>query len=248
MKPRAASARPKLSPRPKHRTLQVLVTCGPTREPLDPVRFISNRSTGTLGIELARAFAARGHQVVLAAGPIDLPKDLGPRIRVVRFETARELHKIALKEFKRCDAVCMTAAVADFRPAAQSSAKIKRGKSALTVRLIPNPDILADLGRRKRPVQVLVGFAVESSQVEARAKAKLIKKKLDLIVAQRVGGGSDPFGRVTMDTVLIGRPATGPQGAASAAPRRINTFSAISKPALAARIAASVEAFSSQIF
>lgn len=220
----------------KNHKLSVLVTCGPTREPLDPVRFISNRSTGTLGIELARAFARRGHQVVLAAGPIDLPKDLGPRVRVVRFETARELHAIAIKEFKHCDAVCMTAAVADFRPAAQSSAKIKRGKAALTVRLIPNPDILADLGRRKRPGQVLVGFAVESSQVEARAKAKLIKKKLDLIVAQRVGGGSDPFGRVAMDTIILG------QSGSKAA------FSAISKPALAARIAASVEAFPSQIF
>jgi phosphopantothenoylcysteine decarboxylase/phosphopantothenate--cysteine ligase len=217
--------------------MKVLVTCGPTREPLDPVRFISNRSTGTLGIEIARAFAARGHRVVLAAGPIDLPKDLGPRVRVVRFETARDLHGIALKEFKRCDAVCMTAAVADFRPAVQSSAKIKRGKSTRTVRLIPNPDILADLGRRKRPGQVLVGFAVESSQVEARAKAKLIKKKLDLIVAQRVGGGADPFGRVSMNTVVIGR-----------SPTRIAAFSAISKPALAAHIAASVEAFSSQIF
>lgn len=248
MNRRALSARSSPALRSVRKPLQILVTCGPTREPLDPVRFISNRSTGTLGIELARTFAARGHRVVLAAGPIDLPKDLGPRVRVERFETARELHRLALKEFKHCDAVCMTAAVADFRPAVQSAAKIKRGKSALTVRLIPNPDILADLGRRKRPGQVLVGFAVESSQVEARAKAKLIKKKLDLIVAQRIGGSANPFGQVPMSTTLIGRLGEKPQVSGAVTARKIASFSAITKPALAVRIASFVEDFPCKSF
>lgn len=184
---------------------RVLVTCGPTREPLDPVRFISNRSTGLLGIELARAFASRGHQVVLAAGPIDLPADLGPRVAVKRFETARELHRLAVRAFGACDAVCMTAAVADFRPAAPSSSKLKRGASTLTVKLLPNPDILADLGRRRKPGQVLVGFAVETSRLEARAAEKLRRKRLDLVVAQTVGGRKNPFGPVRMDTVLLDR-------------------------------------------
>ncbi len=185
--------------------LRVFVTCGPTREPLDPVRFISNRSTGRLGIELARAFAQRGHAVTLAAGPVDLPLNIGTKIQVIRFETARELHRIALKEFKQSDAVCMTAAVADFRPAAPVAAKIKRGKAALTVRLIPNPDILADLGRRKKPGQVLVGFAVESSGLEKQAAQKLQRKNLDLIAAQSVGGKKNPFGAVRLDTLLLDR-------------------------------------------
>lgn len=207
----------------KNKTLTVLVTCGPTREPLDPVRFLSNRSTGTLGFELARAFAAGGHRVVLAAGPVAVPADLGPRVRVLRFETARDLRKLAVKESRHCDVVCMTAAVADFRPALLSSAKIKRGKTALTVKLIPNPDILAELGRLKRPGQVLVGFAVESSQHEARAKDKLLKKNLDFIAVQRVGR-QNPFGANPMHTTLIGRKGV------------ISRHPSISKPRLAAQV------------
>lgn len=186
-------------------SLKVLVTCGPTREPLDPVRFLSNRSTGVLGVEIAKAFAARGHRVVLAAGPIELPKYLGSRIRVTRFETARDLHRIALKEFLGSDAVCMTAAVADFRPEKFFLSKIKRGKAALTVRLVPNPDILADLGRRKKPGQVLVGFSVESGGLQPRGRKKLLRKNLDLLAAQTVGRGRSPFGAVPIDTLLMDR-------------------------------------------
>lgn len=204
----------------KNKSLTVLVTCGPTREPLDPVRFLSNRSTGTLGFALARAFAGRGHRVLLAAGPITVPADFGPRVRVLRFETARDLRKLAVKESKRCDVICMTAAVADFRPASLSSSKIKRGKSALTIKLIPNPDILAELGRLKRPGQVLVGFSVESSQHEARAKDKLLRKNLDLIAVQRVGR-QNPFGLNPMHTTLIGRKGV------------ISRHNSISKPHLA---------------
>lgn len=195
----------------------VLVTCGPTREALDPVRFLSNRSTGTLGIELARAFAKAGHRVVLAAGPIELPGDLGPRVRIEHFESARELRRLALREFKKCDVVCMAAAVADFRPASVSASKIKRASAALTVRLVPNPDILADLGRRKRPGQFLVGFAVESSAPEVRGRAKLRSKNLDLIAVQRVGR-KDPFGPNPMDTTLID--ASGVIGRYAAIPKR----------------------------
>lgn len=209
----------------KIKTRTVLITCGPTREPLDPVRFISNRSTGTLGFELARAFSKKGHRVILAAGPIEVPADLDkkPNVRVIRFETALDLQKIAIKASKRSDVILMTAAVADFRPAAVSSAKIKRGKSALTVKLIPNPDILAKLGRRKRPGQVLVGFAVESSAPEARAKQKLLKKNLDLIAVQRVGK-HNPFGPNPMNTTLIGRHGV------------IARHQAVSKAALAQKI------------
>jgi phosphopantothenoylcysteine decarboxylase/phosphopantothenate--cysteine ligase len=183
--------------------LRVLVTCGPTREPLDPVRFISNRSTGILGIELARAFAARGHQVVLAAGPIELPATLGPRVRVERFETARELHRLCLKSFFQYDAVCMTAAVADFRPAVTTKNKIHRGSGALTIRLVPNQDILADLGRRKRAGQVLIGFSVESEGIQQNSRAKLVKKNLDLLAAQEVGARKQPFGGVLMNLALF---------------------------------------------
>lgn len=99
----------------------------------------------------------------------------------------------------------MTAAVADFRPAVVQAAKIKRGKGALTVRLIPNPDILADLGRRKKPGQILVGFSVESGNLTARAKDKLRRKNLDFLAAQKVGAGNNPFGSVRMDTVFLSR-------------------------------------------
>lgn len=212
----------------KKRALTVLVTCGPTREPLDPVRFLSNRSTGTLGIELARAFASRGHRVILAAGPMAVPADLGPRVRIERFETARELQRLSLKEFAKCDAVCMAAAVADFRPASASSVKIKRGDSALTIKLVPNPDILADLGRRKRPHQVLVGFSVETSRHELSARRKLVKKNLDLIAVQRVGR-HNPFGSNPMYTTLIGREGV------------ISRYAAIPKRRLAAEIVRRVE-------
>lgn len=185
--------------------MKVLVTCGPTREPLDPVRFISNRSTGTLGIELARAFAARGHRVVLAAGPIGALPDLGARVRVVRFETAVELHRISLKEFSRCDAVCMTAAVGDFRPERVSASKLKRGKTAFSIRLVPNPDILADLGKRKKAHQMLIGFSLETESLEKFAKAKFAAKNLDILAAQTTGPRRTPFGAVKMDALLIDR-------------------------------------------
>lgn len=193
-----------MTPKPL-RKLRVLVTCGPTREPLDPVRFLSNRSTGTLGIALARTFARRGHSVTLAAGPIALPLHIGKEIRVIRFETARDLHRLALKESRKADAVCMTAAVADFRPAVAASGKMKRGTSALTVKLVPNPDILADLGRRKPKGQILVGFSVESSRLGEEGEKKLFRKNLDLLAAQTVGGAKTPFGDVRLDVLLLGR-------------------------------------------
>ena len=213
---------------------KALVTCGPTLEPLDPVRFISNRSTGTLGIELARAFARRGYQVVLAAGPIVLPNDLGPRVRIVRFEAARELHRIALKEFSSCAAVCMTAAVADFRPALVAASKIKRGKTSRTIRLVPNPDILADLGRRKKRGQILVGFSVESEDLEARAEEKLARKNLDLIAAQWVGEKQNPFGQVEVNVTILGKGGS------------FERLRKVSKHRLAERLVSRVEALGRQ--
>lgn len=174
----------------KWRGKRVLVTAGPTREPLDPVRFLTNRSSGRMGYALARAAAEQGASVTLISGPVSLPPPAG--VEVVRVTTAREMLQAVLQLYNEVDVVLKAAAVADFRPAAESAQKIKKGDE-LTLTLLKNPDILAELGRRKKQ-QLLVGFAAETENVAMYAKGKLSDKNLDLIVANdltREGAGFD---------------------------------------------------------
>jgi phosphopantothenoylcysteine decarboxylase/phosphopantothenate--cysteine ligase len=170
---------------------RVLVTAGPTREHIDPVRYLTNESSGRMGFELARAARESGSAVTLIAGPVDLPAPRGvTRVDVV---SARDMLRATRRAFRRADTVFMCAAVADWRPLRKRSGKWrkeKESKEVATIELVRNPDILAGLGRRKG-ARLLIGFALETGAGEARARAKLRAKGADYIVLNdaRVLGG-----------------------------------------------------------
>jgi phosphopantothenoylcysteine decarboxylase/phosphopantothenate--cysteine ligase len=182
---------------------RVVVTAGGTREPLDPVRFIGNRSSGKQGYAFARTAVARGARVTLIAANVALPDPAGAD--VVRVSTTEELRKATLEAADTADAVVMAAAPADFRPATYAADKIKKSDrgAGLTVELVANPDIAAELGERRRPEQVLVAFAAETRDAEANARAKLTRKKADLIVVNEVGPDK-VFGADTNTAVVLG--------------------------------------------
>jgi phosphopantothenoylcysteine decarboxylase/phosphopantothenate--cysteine ligase len=159
--------------------VNVLVTAGPTREPLDAVRFLSNASSGKMGFACARAAARAGHRVTLVSGPVALPDP--PGVRTVRVETAEEMRRAVLRACATADAVLMTAAVGDYRPAERFAGKLKKGAAALTLRLVRTPDILRELGARKGR-RVLVGFALEEQDAVHQALLKYKRKNLDLVV------------------------------------------------------------------
>ena len=180
--------------------LKILVTAGPTRERIDPVRFISNYSTGTFGYEIAKEAARRCADVVLISGPTALVPPKG--VRFIPVESALEMGKVVEKEFGSCDCLIMAAAVSDWRVRAPKSAKIKRGGRMAKIELVENPDILARLGRKKGK-RVLVGFALETASLEANALKKLKKKNLDIIVANKLTKKSGAFGDITTDILII---------------------------------------------
>lgn len=172
--------------------MHVLVTAGPTEEPIDPVRFITNRSSGKMGYAVAEAAAARGAKVTLVSGPVALDAPAG--VDRVPVRTACEMLESASDPFERCDIAVFTAAVADMRPAAPVAHKLKKSSSddadlLSRIELVENPDILATLAARKRDDQVIVGFAAETDDVVANALRKLASKHADFIVANRVGEG-----------------------------------------------------------
>jgi phosphopantothenoylcysteine decarboxylase/phosphopantothenate--cysteine ligase len=170
---------------------KILITAGPSREPLDPVRYISNRSSGKMGYALARAALRRGAEVVLVSGPTALEAPVGARLIAVT--TALELRAAALNEFAACTTAIMAAAVADYQPLQAAHKKIKKGSAALQLCLEPTPDILRELGASKDG-KFLVGFAAETEDVIANASKKLQSKNLDMIVANDVtleGSGFD---------------------------------------------------------
>lgn len=169
----------------------VLVTAGPTREPLDPVRFISNRSSGKMGYAIARAARFRGARVILISGPVAIPPPSG--VQTHRVETAQEMRDAALKYFPEATIVVMAAAVADHRPRDQSFRKIKKKNSGFVLEMENTPDILLEMNR-KRKNQTLVGFAAETESLEKNARDKLKKKGLDLIIGNDIsqeGAGFD---------------------------------------------------------
>ncbi|GAB6157370.1 bifunctional phosphopantothenoylcysteine decarboxylase/phosphopantothenate--cysteine ligase CoaBC [Desulfotomaculum varum] len=172
--------------------LDVLVTAGPTREPLDPVRYLTNRSSGKMGYAIARAAALRGAKVTLVSGPTGLTAP--PDVTTIAVETARQMYEVVLQHFEQADVVIKAAAVADYRPQDVAGRKIKKQGQELQLQLVRNPDILAELGRRKKDCQLLVGFAAETNDLEQHALAKLKGKNLDLLVANDVtvpGAGFD---------------------------------------------------------
>ncbi|MFI6128938.1 bifunctional phosphopantothenoylcysteine decarboxylase/phosphopantothenate--cysteine ligase CoaBC [Micromonospora sp. NPDC051141] len=181
----------------------VVVTAGGTREPLDPVRFLGNRSSGKQGYAFARAAVARGARVTLVSANVALADPAGADL--VRVGTTEELRAATLAAAAGADAVVMAAAPADFRPASYATGKIKKseGGPAPTIELVTNPDIAAELGRNRRPGQVLVVFAAETHDAEANGRAKLARKRADLIVVNEVGVDK-VFGAETNAAVVIG--------------------------------------------
>lgn len=181
----------------------VMITAGPTREKLDPVRFISNYSSGKMGYALAEEAARRGARVILVSGPVDL-KARNPLIEVRRVESAEEMLAEARTAFAGSDIAIMCAAVADYRPAAVSPSKLKRGDSpAMTLELVRNPDIAATLGSEKRPGQTLVGFALETDDALAHGADKLRRKNLDMIVVNSLTDKGAGFGTDTNLVTII---------------------------------------------
>lgn len=171
--------------------MHVLVTAGGTQEPIDPVRFIGNHSSGKTGFAIAEEAARRGARVSLVTGPVSLADPF--RCEVVRVQTALQMRAAVLARFETADVVVMSAAVADFRPAAMSAEKIKKASAPEAIELDRNPDILAELGERESRA-LLVGFAAETSDVVANARAKLVSKRLDLVVANDVSDPAMGFG------------------------------------------------------
>lgn len=160
---------------------KVLITAGPTYEKIDPVRFIGNYSSGKMGYALAESCARRGAEVTLVSGPVQV-KAQHPSIKVIKVESAHQMHEAAIEAFPTSDAAILCAAVADFTPEVKADQKIKREKEDLILKLVPTEDIAAALGKIKKENQCLVGFALETNNELANARHKLEKKNFDFIV------------------------------------------------------------------
>ena len=182
--------------------VQVVVTAGPTHEPIDAVRYLGNRSSGKMGFAAAAEAARRGADVTLITGPVALPDPAG--VQVVRVETAEEMAREVFDRFPECQAVIMAAAVADFRPARPVEGKFKKDAGPPNLTLEPTVDVLSTLGKRKEH-QVLVGFAAETGELLPEGRRKLAEKNLDLIVVNEVGRPGTGFGADTDVAAILGR-------------------------------------------
>ena len=181
---------------------RIVVTAGPTWEPIDPVRFVGNRSTGRMGFAVAREAFARGADVTLVVGPGTVQPPEGPRL--VEVGTAEEMRMAVLEAADDADAVVMAAAVADFRPREAAPSKLKKEGGPPGLELVPTPDILAELGEVKGD-RILVGFAAETEEVEEAGRTKLVAKRLDLLVANEVGREGTGFGSEENHAAILSR-------------------------------------------
>ncbi|HZV81083.1 MAG TPA: bifunctional phosphopantothenoylcysteine decarboxylase/phosphopantothenate--cysteine ligase CoaBC [Geobacteraceae bacterium] len=184
----------------------VMVTAGPTREEVDPVRFVSNHSSGKMGYALARAAWRRGARVLLVSGPTALAPPFGAEL--IPVESAREMREKVLERAGLCDVIIKAAAVADYRPRERAGDKLKKTGEEMVIELVKNPDILRELGGAKLPGQLLVGFAAETADLEANATVKLREKNLDMIVANDVSAPGAGFGVDTNIVRLLYRDGT----------------------------------------
>ena len=190
---------------PGPRRHRVAVSAGGTREPLDPVRFISNRSSGKQGHALAAAAARRGAQVTLVtSSPLPLPGDIATAVARVDVETAADMEQAMQRAAGTADVVVMAAAVADFRPKATADNKLSKEDGIPEFVLEPTPDILAGLAAHRRPEQVLVGFAAETHDVLERGRRKLERKGVDLLVVNDVSAPGAGFDHDTNAVVILG--------------------------------------------
>ena len=183
---------------------KIVITAGPTYEKIDPVRFIGNYSSGKMGFALAEECAARGAEVTLVAGPVQM-KTLHPGIRRIDVESCAEMYAATTEAFKDAHSAILCAAVADFTPENPADAKIKREADDLVLRLKPTHDIAAALGRMKQPQQHLVGFALETNDEMANAQSKLQRKNLDFIVLNSLGDAGAGFRHDTNKITIINK-------------------------------------------
>lgn len=179
---------------------KILITAGGTREPIDPVRYIGNRSSGKMGIAIAQAAKKRGAEVHLVAGITSVP--LPQNICISSVETTLEMQEAVLKDFDSCDIVIKAAAVADYRVESPKNSKIKKHDGPPEIRLVENPDILKELGKRKKE-QFIVGFAAETDNLIANAQKKLISKNIDMIVANDVSKKESSFNSDTNQIQIL---------------------------------------------
>lgn len=208
---------------------KILITAGPTYEPIDPVRFIGNRSSGKMGVALADEAARRGAKVTLVLGPSRLsPRESG--VAVISVQTAEEMQRAALAEFADTDIGILAAAVADYRPREAAEHKIKKTGDTLRLELVKNPDIAASLGSKKLSGQLLVGFALETEDELANAQSKLEKKNFDLIVLNSLRDEGAGFNYDTNKITILGKN------------NKIRKFELKSKTAVAGDILDEVEA------
>lgn len=182
--------------------VKVVVSAGPTHEPLDPVRFIGNLSSGKMGYAMAAAAAARGAEVTLVSGPVSLAPPFG--VKVIRVVTALHMEKTVREAAESAEVVVMTAAVADHRPAVLSRDKLSHKDDPFTIEMVPNPDILSTLCRARRTGQIIVGFAAETGEATEKAKAKRLRKGCDLLVANDVTQEGAGFGGDTNIVTVVG--------------------------------------------
>jgi len=179
---------------------KIIVTAGPTLEPIDPVRFISNRSTGYMGYKIAELASRRRHNVTLISGPTRLKP---PKVKkFISIETAEELLNSLKKEIKKADCLIMCAAVSDFRAKEPARKKIKRNKD-MSLMLVPNKDLLKELADEKKG-KLFIGFSLETEGLVKNSEKKLKNKNLDIVVANRLTKSHNPFGDNKLDVCIIG--------------------------------------------
>lgn len=194
----------------------VLITAGPTREPMDPVRFISNRSSGKMGYALAEAAAARGARVILVSGPVYLPAPEG--VELIQVQTAVEMHEAVMSRLDQASIIIKAAAVADYYVANVPRQKVKKTAMRLSLDLEPTPDILAEIGQRKKD-QLLIGFAAETENLVPEARRKLQSKNCDMVVANLVSQDGIGFESEENEVLLVQR--TGENLRLDKAPKRV---------------------------
>ncbi len=184
--------------------MKILITAGPTHEPIDPVRFIGNHSSGKMGIAIAEEFAAQGNEVMLVKGATPLHA-VHPSIKQVKVQTAAEMFEACAQYFSRADVIVFAAAVADYTPKFPSAVKIKKKEEEFSIELVKTKDIAAELGKQKRENQIVVGFALETNNEEANAKEKLEKKNFDFIVLNSMRDEGAGFQTDTNKITIIDR-------------------------------------------
>lgn len=186
---------------------KVLITAGPTREKIDPVRFISNYSTGKMGYAIAEEFASRGAEVVLVSGPVEVNAK-SHKITILHVNSAAEMYEECVKQFPQCDIAIMSAAVADFTPEITAETKIKKTGDEMTIKLKPTKDIAKELGKLKQENQIFVGFALETDHEMQNAESKLNSKNFDFIVLNSLKDKGAAFGYDTNKITIISRLGT----------------------------------------